>query len=318
MRVETDFGAVLARLSNVVMFVLLLSALLLLVLKPAAISVDWKFGLAASGVLVALKALSLLNSIPLMWYYYPDTHSKAVYFLMSLVNGLTDALSGGLQIFAFGSLGELLARHVWDTKIPLINGFKNRVITLRTAAPVFIVGYSAGFIFLGYITVFYLCGEKLLHIWMPASAAYSNMLDTLMPFLYPMTVATSASLNEEFVFRLLAISYFMRIARPKWVALLVPALIWGFAHSTYYVFPAYVRGIELTIYGIFLGVLFLRYGLETVIIAHFVIDACLAGMPLFTSGNLYFMISGVAVIAAAFLPLGIIWYFVEKRKPLLS
>ena len=64
------------------------------------------------------------------------------------------------------------------------------------------------------------------------------------------------------------------------------------------------------------GLVFLKYGLESVIIAHFVIDAALVGLPLIRSGNLYFVISGIIVVALAFLPLVVITWYIKRRKPL--
>ncbi|MBU4304973.1 MAG: GxxExxY protein [Candidatus Omnitrophica bacterium] len=54
------------------------------------------------------------------------------------------------------------------------------------------------------------------------------------------------------------------------------------------------------------GIVFLRCGLEAVIIAHYVIDALLVALPLLKSHNAYFISSGAAVIALAFLPLALL------------
>ena len=141
---------------------------------------------------------------------------------------------------------------------------------------------------------------------MPPEAEYSNILGTSLPFLFPLTIAVSAALSEEFAFRLFSISLLKKYLRVSWVAVLLPALIWAFAHSNYPVFPVYVRGIELTVAGIVFGIVFLRCGLETVIIAHYVIDALLVALPLLKSHNAYFVFSGAVVIVLAFLPLAVL------------
>ena len=78
--------------------------------------------------------------------------------------------------------------------------------------------------------------------------------------------------------------------------------LWAFAHSSYAVFPIYIRGIELTIAGLIFGVAFLRLGLLTCIVAHFVVDAVLIGMPLLSSGNAAYVVSGVIVMGIALVP----------------
>jgi hypothetical protein len=59
---------------------------------------------------------------------------------------------------------------------------------------------------------------------------------------------------------------------------------------------------------------FLKYGVETVIIAHFVIDAWLAGLPLLMSHNLYFIISGIIVIILAFIPIPVLAFSFKNKK----
>ena len=79
-------------------------------------------------------------------------------------------------------------------------------------------------------------------------------------------------------------------------------MIWAFGHSNYPVFPVYIRGIELTIAGLIFGIAFLRLGLLTCIVAHFVIDAVQIGIPLLSSGNSGYVISGIIVMGIALVP----------------
>jgi hypothetical protein len=43
------------------------------------------------------------------------------------------------------------------------------------------------------------------------------------------------------------------LSKVTFLALLLPAMIWAFGHSTYPVFPVYFRGIKLTIAGLIFG-----------------------------------------------------------------
>ena len=161
--------------------------------------------------------------------------------------------------------------------------------------------------------MFYLLGTKIFDIWIPPDAEYSNIFAMILPFLFPLTIAIGAAIKEEFLYRFFAIPFLTRFTKKLWLAILLPALIWGFAHSFYHIFPTYVRGIELTIFGVIMGVVFLRYGIESVIIAHFVMNAILAGLPLLRSHNPYFVVSGVIVIALAFVPVALV-VFLKRRK----
>jgi Type II CAAX prenyl endopeptidase Rce1-like len=112
-----------------------------------------------------------------------------------------------------------------------------------------------------------------------------------------------ASTNEEFTFRLFAIPFFERLTRSRWVAVILPAFLWSFLHSNYPQEPAYIRGIEIGLFGIVAGLVMLRWGILATLIWHYTVDASLVGLFLIRSNNLYFKISGAVVAAAAVAPL---------------
>jgi len=196
---------------------------------------------------------------------------------------------------------------------PMAMKFIDKKLTYSDIWPVCVRGYSLAFMFLGYITLFYLIAGKFCGVWMPVNVQYANILSTPFPFIFPLTIAFIAAINEEFTFRAFMVNFIDKKLRIRWLALLFPAIVWAFGHSTYAIFPAYVRGVELTIFGVVLGVVFLRYGLEVVIIAHFVIDAVLGVLPLLRSHDFYFIFSGLVVVGLIGAPVAIL-YFLRSRK----
>ncbi len=300
---ELSLGQMLSIISLVLMFMLVISAVTILFIQYKKDRINWKFGLI-SGLLVGLlSVVSFFNNIPLLWAGYPDTMSRGVYLGIAAGTAMISALLVGLIIFLFGSSGESLARETAVTGTPLFDALRVQQLSPVRAMRYILPGYALGFMFLGYITVFYLAGRRFFPIWMPPEVQYSNILTTAMPFLFPLTVALTAALSEEYMFRLFAIPLIKKWFRFTWLALLLPAVIWAFGHSTYPVFPAYIRGIELTLAGLVFGAVFLKYGVETVIVAHFVINASLAGLPLLRADNLYYRGSGLIVLGLALLPL---------------
>jgi len=57
------------------------------------------------------------------------------------------------------------------------------------------------------------------------------------------------------------------------------AMIWGFGHTGYEIFPMWFRGLEVTCIGLVMGIFYLRFGLVCVIAAHFLIDSFLTNLP---------------------------------------
>ncbi len=164
-------------------------------------------------------------------------------------------------------------------------------------------GYAVALAFLGYLTAFYLIGTRYLGVWIPAESPHSALLSTYAPWLVPALIALEASVSEELVLRLFAISFLKRFLKWTALALLVPAMVWAFGHSNYPVFPVYVRGIELTIAGLAFGWIFIRYGLLTMLVAHYAIDAILIAMPLLGSSVGTYVGYGAAALVCAALPL---------------
>jgi hypothetical protein len=175
-------------------------------------------------------------------------------------------------------------------------------------------GYAVGFGILGYLTLFYVLARRYLGAWMPAEGPYSDIFNTYLPFLAPLTISLVAAITEETTYRLFGISLVKRYARSTALALVVPAAIWAFGHSSYPVFPVYLRGIELTIGGVLFGLVFLRWGLVACIVAHFVIDAVQIGMPLLTSGNGTYIVSGLIVMGIALLPAALAWFLRSRTQ----
>ncbi|RKY37329.1 MAG: hypothetical protein DRP78_01370 [Candidatus Omnitrophota bacterium] len=300
---ELSLGQVLSMITMIFMFFLFVSALVVLLIKFKQDQINWKFGLIFGVSIVLLSIISFANSTPLLWFGYPDTMSKTMFLTIAAGSALIGALLLGSIISLFGCSGESLSREVWGEKMFLLNSFKeHKNLSYNKVFQPIIIGYCLGFVLLGYMTLFYFIGTKFFNIWMPPEVEYSNILGTSMPFLFPLTIALSAAVSEEFMFRLFAVSFLKKYLKSSYIAVFISALIWAFAHSNYPVFPAYIRGIELTIAGIIFGIVFLKYGIEAVVIAHFVIDAALVGLPLLKSHNLYFILSGLAVICLAFIP----------------
>lgn len=310
---QVSFGSMLSTASTIFKYLLIITAVCMLIFQAKQARPSWKLWFICGCTIALLEMFNFFNGMPLLWNFYPETMSKPAFIMSSLANQLMYVLSIGLIIIACGSLAELFARNFVHARMPLYHAIKNRNFQGQEILPVLIVGYSLGFIFLGYITLFYLSGSKFFNIWIPPATEYANTLGMAIPVLFPLAIAVSAAVNEEFIYRLFAISFLKKYIRKTWLAILIPAIMWGFSHSFYHVFPVYIRGIELTIFGIILGIVFLKYGIETVVIAHFVINATLAGLPLLRSHNPYLSASGVIVIALASVPI-IVMLVICKRK----
>ena len=296
-------GALLGLISVVLTFLIGVAALVVFIRKYKQDAIRWRFALVFTITIAALYLLASVNAFPVAKATYPTDISYGVFIGILVAGALLVAAIYGLLILLTGASGESLAREVCPKSVGTLEGMIQGRRFTRSFFFSSIRGYALGFFFLGYITLFYIFGREHLGVFVPAQGPYSNLLGLYLPWLVPLAISLLAAVSEEFVFRLFAISFLKRYLKWTVAAVLLPAVIWAFAHSGHPIFPVYVRGIELTIGGVIFGFFFLRFNIMTCIVAHYVIDAIIIGLPLLKSGNTYYVVSGIIVCLLTAVPL---------------
>jgi uncharacterized membrane protein YhaH (DUF805 family) len=306
---ERDFKAVqgqgqlLAILSIVFSVILFGLALMVFVQRYKADDVRWRFALFFALLILVLGIGAQANALPLAQVNYPTELSYGVWIAMAILAVVLVTLIYGVFILLTGAAGEALTREMRVESVrPLHDLIAGRLLTPQFAAAAG-RGYLAAFAMVGYFATFYFLGRRFFGVWVQAESPYNNLLSTSFPFLFPLFVSLTAAISEEFTYRFFAIPFLRKYVKNVFLALLIPAVIWGFGHSTYAVFPVYVRGIEVTLIGLLFGWLYLRYDILTCIMAHYAVDAIFLGWPLLQSENTYFFISGLVVALLGLLPL---------------
>jgi hypothetical protein len=142
------------------------------------------------------------------------------------------------------------------------------------------------------------------------------------PFLSALGMGLSASMSEEGVFRVFGINWGRKYFKNTAMAVAFSALVWGFGHTEYAIFPIWFRGIEVTLIGLVYGVIFLRYGVIPLLVAHYLFDV-FWGVAAYLLGKStpYFFWASVAVMALPLL-FALVAYLAnrpeEEREILLS
>jgi hypothetical protein len=295
-------GQVIALASLGLTFVLVLIALGLSIARHRRGDVRWKPALRLGALLAILMVAQGFVLYPRAAFNYTTELPWVVYLATLCIALLFVSVAYGCWAVFTLAAGESLGRETFPDALA---GFVDAALgKLRTAAVAraSLHGYALGFFLLGYLALFYVVAERWFGAWLPAEGPYSDIFNTAAPFLAPLTLSLVAAITEEGTFRLFGMSLVRRYLKSTALALLLPAVVWAFGHSSYTVFPVYLRGIELTIAGVVFGVAYLRLGLLTCIVAHYVVDAVLFGMPLLTAGTPGYTASGLVVIGLALLP----------------
>jgi hypothetical protein len=86
------------------------------------------------------------------------------------------------------------------------------------------------------------------------------------------------------------------------VGVVLAGFIWGFGHASYPQQPFYIRGVEVGIGGVALGIVMLRFGILPTLVWHYSVDAMYSAMLLVRSESLYFKLSGLGAAGIMVLP----------------
>ncbi|HEX9286698.1 MAG TPA: CPBP family intramembrane glutamic endopeptidase, partial [Thermoanaerobaculia bacterium] len=253
-------------------FVTLIVLLGMLVTKVVRRDVRWKLVAAFGGIACVLAFLSTLNDIPLTLYDYETSSPLSSHLTKQLVLGILGAIATGAGIAVVVAGAEPIYRERFPTQLSLSGMFSKRGVRTKRFFLGVLLGYALTAFFFAYQAVFYVVAARL-GAWAPADIPYSDMLNTAFPWATVLFIGFLPAVTEEGISRMFSIPFLDRLGAGRWVAITLPAFIWGFGHSTYANQPFFIRGLEVGIAGCILGAIFYRFGLLPLLIWHYTVDA---------------------------------------------
>lgn len=171
------------------------------------------------------------------------------------------------------------------------SSFFNRGLALSI-----VLGYLLFLVMLGFQAGIFYFGQRYCGVWKEWTRL-TQFSSAYIPFLSAFILGANASLIEEVIFRLFAINLLNRRLRKTILAVALTALVWGFGHSGYAVFPFWFRGIEVTLMGFIFGYAFVYYGIVTVIVGHYLFDVFLGVAPyILGHSNAYLFASSLFIM----------------------
>lgn len=260
-------------------------------------TVRWHAAGILGAITAALQFLSALNMIPAQIYEYDTTTGFGAFVVKTLALALLSGLSFGAAIFLIAAAAEPLYRGRLGRFQSLDAILRPRALRTKEYFIASIVGLTMTCFFFAYENIFYIVATRF-GAWSPRDVAYSDLLSTAFPWVYVLFIGWFPAISEEFISRMFSIPFFESLLRPARIAklpiaMVVAAGIWGFGHATYPNQPWFIRGLEVGIAGIIFGLVFYRFGIISVVICHFSVDALYTAFALIRSPNPYYVATGV-------------------------
>src|ERR1035437_7133911 len=266
---------VAATIDVAVMLVLVAGMVIVIVLRVRRHDVPWRRAALVGLAAIVLGFLAQLNEFPLHEFGYPTTDSYGSFLSREFLNALLSALGAGGLLFVLTAGAEPLYREMFGDKISLGNLFTLRGLRTKRFFLGSILGITLTGIFIAYQTGFYILAYK--HgAWSPADVPYTDLLNTKFPWAF-----------------VLFGGFLRKLTRNMIVAVVLAGFIWGFGHASYPQQPFYIRGVEVGIGGVALGIIMLRFGILPTLVWHYSVDAMYSAMLLVRSESLYFKLSGL-------------------------
>lgn len=291
-------------IAGLLMFVTWIAMLLRFVSGVRGQDIRWRTVFAFGGIAFVLTFLSQLNNLPVTIYGFDTTNTFSSFLTESVLLGLAAALASGAGIAFIVAGAEPEYRRSYSGQISvseqfLPDGMRTKRFLLGT-----IIGLTLTALFVAYQTLFYLVADHF-GAWSPADIPYREMVNTHFPWIVVLLIGFMPAVSEEFTSRAFSIPFLHRLLKYRWLAVLLSALVWGFAHAGYPQQPFWIRGLEVSLAGIAIGYVVLRWGLLPALVWHYTIDALYTALILLRSSNPYFVTSAAVSVGIMLIPLAV-------------
>ncbi|MFH1177538.1 MAG: lysostaphin resistance A-like protein, partial [Acidobacteriota bacterium] len=271
----------------------LFAAIVVLMRQSRRGNLRWRVVLLYASIAFVLVFLLTLNNFPVALHGFDTTDSFGGFLTRELLGGLGAAGAQALIILIIVAAGEPLYRERFPGHLRISAIFERVGWRDKRTAFGLILGYCLAPIFIAYQVAFYLVSSRF-GAWNPADIPFDNLLNTSFPWLAVLFMGFYPAVSEEFMSRVFSIPLVEKLSRSRVLAVLIPALIWGFGHANYPAQPFYIRGVEVSIAGLVVGIILYRFGLLPCLVWHYVVDAGYTSILLVRSGNPYFVITAIA------------------------
>jgi Type II CAAX prenyl endopeptidase Rce1-like len=169
-------------------------------------------------------------------------------------------------------------------------------------------GFMVGLVCGGAMALTLLALERFAGGWMAIQPQgfFFFAINSICPAASTLLYFLMVALVEELGYRFFAGTWLLSRTGSRWLAILVPAALYGTSHTGLTFLPPaepfWGRAVALTVVGCVWGWAFLRYDALTVVLSHFTADLFIFNWPRLGSGDPILIAKAIATIAVPLLP----------------
>jgi len=266
--------------------------------------IHWRTALWFGGIGTVLFLMNQLNEFTSGFVNYMTTDPWSGYLLKEFGTMIGVSAVVGFSIMLLTASAEAMYRERYPDKISMPRMFTIRGLRTKSAFKNILLGLTMCSFFFAYQIAFYLIANHF-GAWSPVDVPYDDLLKTSFPWIAVLLMGFFPAVSEEFMSRAFSIPFLQKLFRGKvtWLAVIIAAFIWGFGHATYPNEPWFIRGLEVGIAGVIVGILMLRFGILATLVWHYSVDALYTSFLFFRSSNMYLIVTGAIAAGLLCIPL---------------
>ncbi|HNX81342.1 MAG TPA: CPBP family intramembrane metalloprotease [Candidatus Omnitrophota bacterium] len=310
------FGEYLVNIYFIVFILLVIISIYIVVKKKNQVITRSckKWYLWCAVFLLAMNLGSFGNNFQAILAGYATSVSLGSFIGIIFMRSSINLLVMSVMFIMPGLAGEALNKEVfYDRPFTSLSHYIRSSFLNRSLTRAVIFGYLVFLVMLGVQAVLFWVGQTYLGVW-KEWIKLTQFSSAYIPFFGAFALAVNASFNEEVIFRIFGMSLATKYCKRLACAVVCTAVVWGFGHSAYAIFPVWFRGIEVSIIGIIFGIIFLRYGVMPLLVAHYLFDVYWSIAAYVLGKSTPFLLYGSITVFALPLVLGLIAYWRNKSE----
>ena len=217
------------------------------------------------------KNIPIFAALYLSHFFNYFLDSSSIQFL-TVIQSLVKAFGSSCWLFALIVAADLVARTYSKSSYSLSDIPTKKFFASHWFRESLVFGwilFVGQLVFVGLFYAFYQKHAAYVPLKIPGEHSIYQSYEFLKYFFD----SFSTSIYEETLYRLFLICIFVSAFKKTWPAVLISSVLWGFLHFSYQFDPFYIRGLELTLVGLAYGFFMVRYGILSVIFAHFLYNS---------------------------------------------